>query len=161
MATWPGDTAVFALAVPLIKEWEGYSASPYLDTAGIPTIGWGTTLYPSGRPVTMADPTISQGYAQDCLTFEMQGKSTALQHMLTASPTIHEAAAMLSLCYNIGIANFSGSTVLREFNLGALGAAADAFLLWDKDHSDGKLVVVEGLLNRRKEERAMFLTADA
>ena len=82
--------------------------------------------------------------------------------MLTASPTIHEAAAvMLSLCYNIGIANFSGSTVLREFNLGALDAAADAFLLWDKDHSDGKLVVVEGLLNRRKEERAMFLTADA
>jgi len=160
MAQWPGDTAVFALAMPLIKDWEGLELSPYLDSAGVPTIGWGTILYPNGRPVTMQDPPISQSYAQDCLAYEMQGKSTALQHMLTENPTVHQAAAMLSLCYNIGIANFAGSTVLRQFNAGAFPAAAEAFLMWDKAHVDGNLVVVPGLLNRRNAERTMFLTAD-
>src|SRR5271165_275799 len=118
MAQWPGDTAVFALALSLIKDWEGLQLSPYLDSAGVATIGWGTIVYPNGRPVTMRDPPISQSYAQDCLAYEMQGKSTGLQHLLTADPTVHQAAAMLSLCYNIGIRSFGGSTVLRQFNAG-------------------------------------------
>jgi|HubBroStandDraft_6_1064221.scaffolds.fasta_scaffold06530_8 lysozyme len=161
MPNWPGDDAVFALAMPLIKEFEGYDASPYRDSAGIPTIGWGTILYPNGKPVTMQDPTISQAYAQDCVTYEMQGKSTALQRLLTANPTVHQAAAMLSLTYNIGVANFTGSTVLREFNAGNIQAAADAFLLWDKAHVNGQLVVAPGLLNRRQQEQGVFLTADS
>jgi hypothetical protein len=35
--------------------------------------------------------------------------------------------------------------------------AADAFLMWDKDHQDGQLVVVPGLLKRRQIERAYYL----
>jgi lysozyme len=161
MAQWPGDDAVSALAMPLIQEFEGLRLAPYLDSAGIPTIGWGTILYPNGRPVTMQDPPISQDYAQDCLAFEMQSKSTALQHLLTTDPGLHQAAAMLSLVYNIGVANFTGSTVLRQFNAGNIQAAADAFLLWDKAHVNGELVVVPGLLKRRQAEQVVFLTADS
>jgi len=76
-------------------------------------------------------------------------------------PTIHQAAAMLSLAYNIGTSAFSTSTVLKEFNAGNIQAAADAFLLWDKAHVNGQPVVVAGLLNRRKAEEAVFLTPDA
>ncbi len=161
MAQWPSEQAIFALAMPFIKDAEGYQAAPYLDSAGIPTIGWGTIRYPNSRPVTMQDPPISEAYAQDCLTFEMQGKCASLQHVVTADATAHQAAAMLSLSYNIGIPAFSGSTVLRQFNAGNLQAAADAFLLWDKAHVNGQLVVVPGLLKRRQTEQALFLTADA
>jgi len=45
----------------------------------------------------------------------------------------------------------------RMSNRAADPAAADAFLMWDKDHQDGQLVVVPGLLKRRQIERAYYL----
>jgi|SRR5271163_2191572 len=161
MANWPGDAAVFPLAEPIIKQFEGYSATPYLDSVGVATIGWGTISYPNGQQVTMADPAISQDYAEQCLTYEMSEKSAALSSCFTVMPTLHQAAAMLSLAYNIGQQAFSTSTVLRDFNGGDLQGAANAFLLWDKGHVNGQLVVIPGLLNRREAEQAIFLTPDA
>jgi lysozyme len=161
MANWPGDAAVLPLAEPIIKQWEGLYLSPYLDIAGIPTIGWGTIAYPNGEAVTLSDPPITQAYAEQCLTFQLSMKSVAVENCLTRDPTAHQAAAMLSLTYNIGVANFSTSTVVKQFNAGNIQAAANAFLLWDKAHVNGVLVVIPGLLNRRKSERAVFLTPDS
>ena len=56
---WPGNAAVFALCEPRIKDFEGFRAAPYRDSANIPTIGYGTILYPNGHSVTMADPAIT------------------------------------------------------------------------------------------------------
>jgi lysozyme len=161
MANWPGDAAVLPLAEPIIKQFEGMKLSPYLDSAGIPTIGWGTIQYPNGQRVTMADPAITEDYAEQCLEYEISLKSAAISGCLTEVPTIHQAAAMLSLAYNIGTSAFSTSTVLKEFNAGNIQAAAAAFLLWDKAHVNGQPVVIQGLLNRRQAEQALFLTADA
>lgn len=41
--------------IQLILSFEGFSAKPYLDSAGIPTIGYGNTYYPGGKKVTMKD----------------------------------------------------------------------------------------------------------
>ena len=160
MANWPGNDAVFAHCKDHIKQFEGYSAKPYRDIAGIPTIGWGTTAYPNGRTVTMNDPAITKPYAEQCLTFEMTQKAAAIAPHLERQATIHQAAAMLSLTYNIGVGRFLGSTVLKRFNAGKIRSAAKAFEMWDKAHVDGKLKVVAGLLKRRKQEAAMFLTPD-
>ena len=32
----------------LIRRWEGFRAAPYLDSAGVPTIGYGTIRYEDG-----------------------------------------------------------------------------------------------------------------
>jgi lysozyme len=56
---------------------------------------------------------------------------------------------MVSLCFNIGVNGFAGSSVARDLNAGNVQAAADAFLLWDHP---------EELLGRRKVERAQFLS---
>ena len=32
----------------LIKKYEGFEAKPYLDIAGVPTIGYGATYYQNG-----------------------------------------------------------------------------------------------------------------
>jgi lysozyme len=80
--------------------------------------------------------------------------------MLQQPASLHQAAAMLSLTYNIGTGAFGSSSVLRKFNTGDTAGAADAFLMWDKGTVDGQLVVIQGLLNRRQAERTVFLTAD-
>src|SRR5271156_4486750 len=102
MSFWPGDQNVFPIAEPFIKQWEGFSLAPYLDSANIPTIGWGTIRYPNGQSVTMSDPSISQDYAEDCFRFDLQGASAMIGTHFTQTPTLNQAAAMLSLSYNIG-----------------------------------------------------------
>ena len=42
----------------LIKKYEGYSSKPYLCPAGVATIGYGTTVYPNGKKVSMIVPSI-------------------------------------------------------------------------------------------------------
>ena len=44
----------------LIAQFEGLRLKPYLCSAGVPTIGYGSTFYPSGRKVTMQDKPITQ-----------------------------------------------------------------------------------------------------
>jgi lysozyme len=68
-------------------------------------------------------------------------------------PLPHQAAACLSLAYNIGLANFRKSSVLRRYNNGDLKGAADAFAMWNK--AGGQ--VMSGLTARRDDERVMFL----
>lgn len=161
MFNWPPESTFFPVCEPLIKQWEGLKLAPYLDSVGVPTIGWGTIRYPNGNSVTMRDPPISQQYAEDCLRFEMKQKSLGIAPHLSRVPSAHQAGAMLSLTYNIGLHSFLSSTVLRKFNKADAEGAADAFLMWDKGHKDGKLIVIQGLRNRRKAERKFFLTADA
>ncbi len=165
MANWPGDDAVLPFAMPLIKQFEGFRAAVYKDSAGVPTIGYGTILYPpppqgSGKSVTMNDPQITQAQADTYLGYEMSLKAAAIAPSLQKEATLHQAAAMLSLAYNIGSGAFKSSTVLRKFNAGDIMGAADAFLMWDKATVDGKLQVVDGLHNRRVAERNVFLTND-
>lgn len=161
MANWPSDSAVFPLALTLIKQFEGFRGTPYKDSAGIPTIGYGTILYPTGKSVTMLDKPVTEEQASGFLAYQMGLKSKAIAPMLQKPASLHQAAAMLSLTYNIGTAAFQSSTVLKKFNAGDIAAAADAFLMWDKATVDGKHVVIEGLHNRRVAERTIFLTADA
>ena len=39
--------------VNFIKGFEGFRNKPYLCSAGVPTIGYGTTLYPDGVKVSL------------------------------------------------------------------------------------------------------------
>lgn len=161
MSNWPGDAAVFPFCMPVIKQFEGFRAKPYKDSAGIPTVGYGTIQYPDGKAVTMNDPAVTEPQAEGFLRYQISLKSKTIATYLMRSATLHQAAAMLSLTYNIGTGAFKGSTVLRKFNGGEIPGSADAFLLWDKAVVDGQLVVVPGLHKRRVQERAIFLTADA
>jgi len=165
MSNWPGDSAVFAICDPLVKQFEGFRSAPYKDSGGIPTIGYGTILYPpppqgTGKSVTMSDPACTEAQATGWLEYQLSQKSAQIAPLLQRPATKHQASAMLSLTYNIGVGAFKSSTVLRDFNSGDIAGAADAFMMWDKATVNGQLVVVDGLKNRRTQERTVFLTAD-
>ena len=78
-------------------------------------------------------------------------------HIADVKTVSRQFDAMVSLCFNIGVGAFRSSTVLRQHRAGNYAAAGDAFLMWDKDHQDGVLVEVPGLLKRRQIERAFYL----
>jgi len=145
-------------AAKLVRMFEGFRAEPYLDSAGIPTIGYGTTHYPDGTAVTMKTDPVSEAEATAFLEHDLTETALMLWKFITKQPTLNQWAAMLSLAYNIGANAIAHSTLLRYFNDGNIAGAAGQFLAWDKAHVDGQLVIVQGLLNRRNAERALFLT---
>ena len=48
----------------LIQEFESFEAKPYLDSARVWTIGYGSTYYPNGKKVTGRDKPITREYAE-------------------------------------------------------------------------------------------------
>jgi lysozyme len=139
----------------LIERSEGCELTAYQDVAGIWTIGYGH-IGGVGPGMTITQDQAADFLRQDLASAE-EFVSVATGAVATAD---NQFAAMVSLCFNIGSGNFRTSSVLKFHLAGSVGAAADAFLLWDKAHVDGVLQVVAGLLARRQAERALYLTAD-
>lgn len=136
-----------------LKQREGVRAKAYLDSVGIWTIGVGHTAM-AGPPkpkkgMILSDKEIDQILAHDLVQYE-DGVERALKGVKLKQ---HEFDALVSLCFNIGIRNFTKSSVVKELIAGNKAKAADKFLLWNK--AGGKTVL--GLVNRRKSERLQFL----
>jgi lysozyme len=143
--------------IQLIKSFEGFSSKPYPDpgTGAEPiTIGYGNTYYENKTKVTMHDSPISEERAHQLLEFEVDEKAKSVESLLKVSVNDNEFAALVSFAYNCGVANLSGSTLLKLLNANAdRTAVADQFLRWDK--AAGK--VMAGLTRRRQAERSLFL----
>ena len=137
----------------LIKQSEGMRLEAYPDVHGIWTIGYGHT------GCVTPGMTITQDQADQLLQEDLDGAQNGVGIAVGQADTSdNQFAAMVSLCYNIGLGNFRSSTVLRQHLTGNTPAAADAFLLWNKATIDGTLQVVAGLTRRRTAERALYLT---
>lgn len=145
-----------SLAAQKIALFEGFRCRPYPDSAGVPTIGYGTTHYPDGRAVTMADPLISPTAGLAFLEHDLNDTAVNLWKAMKIQPTLNQWSAMLSLAYNMGWPAIAKSTLVRLFNAGQRGIASMHFLDWNKAHVDGRLVEVKGLMNRRIAEKSLF-----
>jgi lysozyme len=143
----------------LIKSYEGFVDHPYNDSANNATIGYGHLIHLG--PVTADDRTqwgtITETEAARLLSVDLQPRLDVVNKYVKVKLTRNQFNALVSLVYNIGEGNFSTSSVVKNLNAGKIKEAADAFLLWNKETKNGKLVVSEGLTNRRKAERTLFL----
>lgn len=142
--------------IALIKKWEGCRLKAYKDAVGVLTIGYGHTSA-AGDPKVTLGMTITQQEADDILVRDLVKYEAAVQRALTRSPTQAQFDACVSLCYNIGQGAFASSTLVRRFNAGDISGAADAFRMWNKAGGN----VLQGLVNRREDERKLFLSAPA
>jgi lysozyme len=148
---------ISANGLSLIESFEGLRLNPYLDDAGIPTIGYGCITYPSGRKVSMGDAPITEQDALNYLAWQVNERVSAINHMVQVPINQNQFDALASFAYNEGVGALQSSTLLRLLNAGNTSGAADQFLVWDKVRVDGQLVENDGLLHRRHIERTLFL----
>ncbi len=138
--------------IAFMKAYEKFRPTGYRPTPRDKwTVGWGTTGPDINQYSTM---TLDQ--ADERFTFDLVKFAAGVNRKIGAAPTTqNQFDALVSLAYNIGLTAEGTSTLLRLHNAGDYAGAASEFPKWD--HQDG--VVLDGLLNRRKAEAAIYLEA--
>lgn len=132
----------------LTESFEGCRLAAYLDSVGVPTIGYGHT-----HGVTMG-MTCTQEQADAWLQEDVQGAVQAVNDLVTVPLTQQQFDALVDFTFNLGTGALQHSTLLRLLNSGNYQGAGGEFEKWDK--AGGK--VLPGLLRRRQAERDMFNT---
>lgn len=132
-----------------IKSYEQCRLKAYMPTPNdVPTIGWGSTGPDVKLGMTWTQEQADKRFARDLADFA----AGVARRVDPAKTTQKQFDAMTSLAYNIGLAGFGKSTVLRRHNAGDFAGAADAFGMWVKQA--GK--TLNGLVRRRVAEAAMY-----
>ena len=113
----------------------------------------GATYYPNGKAVTLKDAPITEKQADEMLSFMLVKYENAVSRYVSVPLTQNQFDALVSFCYNVGQSNLLSSTLLKKLNNKYYKGVSNEFLKWNK--SGGK--VLQGLVNRRKDEREVFL----
>jgi lysozyme len=151
----PTEYAVSDSGLRFIKQNEGLRLAAYLDSAGIPTIGYGTIRI-NGAPVAMG-MTCTEAEAEGWLRLECNGIARALQRILSVNQNTNQVDSLVDFCYNLGTDAFRGSSLARTINT-KQPVFEDLFTRWNKIHKEGQIVEVPGLTRRRKAEYALYIS---
>lgn len=137
--------------VKLLQEFEGFKNEAYKDSAGIWTIGYGST-HVDGVAVQEGD-TITQEKAEHQMFLDTAAAQTCINANVEVPLKQCMFDALVSLVYNIGGGAFLKSTLFKLLNLQLYDLAANEFVRWNR--AGGK--EIKGLTNRRIREREYFL----
>lgn len=139
----------------LITEFEGFSAKPYLCSAKVPTIGYGNTYYPNGTKVTMLDKEITKVQAFEMFKHIADKFASKVSKLVTSPLNQNQFNALVSLAYNIGIAAFTNSTLLKKVNINHNDKSIELeFKKWNKVNKKE----VAGLTRRRNYEADIYFS---
>jgi lysozyme len=139
----------------IIQECEGFSSTPYLCPAKIPTIGFGSTVYEDGTPVTLKDAPITVDRAKAIMTARLNSEFVpAVQRYVQVPLNQNQFDALVDFAYNLGAGALRTSTLLKYINSNKFSLAAAEFDKWIM--SAGK--PLPGLVKRRRLERTLFET---
>ena len=148
--------------VKLMIELEGFNKCPYVDSAGIITIGVGSTHYEDGTPVRISDTCITYDRAVSLLMLVTNSNATLISAIVKSSINQNQFDALLAFTYNEGQTAFKTSTLLKRININPndVNGITDAFLMWvyAKDPTTGTMVKSKGLINRRNQEIKLYFT---
>lgn len=140
-----------------IKFFEGLRLEAYKDSAGIPTIGYGTIRI-NGKPVTMGMK-ITEAQAEQYLLEDVEKFVVAVNKAIKVPTTQSEFDALVIETYNIGIGAMQDSTFMKRHNAGNKVGCAEAMQWWNKVTVNGQKVTSKGLTNRRRMEAQIYLDA--
>lgn len=147
--------------IEFLEWWEGFRPTMYLDISGLPTIGFGHLIGPGEQHLLTA--TLTRAQARELLIQDSERYAQAVDEAIDVPLTQAQFDALTALCYNIGIANFSRSTVVARINSGDTRAnITEAWAWWNKftNPATGAKEVSKGLANRRAAEIAVYLRGD-
>lgn len=117
----------------MITNFEGFSSKPYLCPAKLATIGYGNTFYPNGKKVTMLDKEITKSEAFEMFKEIADKFAKRVSTCVTSPLNQNQFNSLVSFAYNVGVANFMNSTLLKKVNTvhNDLSIRVE-FLRWDK-----------------------------
>lgn len=139
----------------LIKRFEGLELKPYKCPAGIPTIGYGNTYYPSGSKVKLTDPAITKEKAEELLKFLLGSYEKSVNSFCRDDISQNQFDALVSFAYNCGVNSLKSSTLLKKVNANPNDPTIKAeFLKWNK--ASGR--VLAGLTKRRQAEADLYFS---
>lgn len=133
--------------INLIKEFEALRTEAYKCPAGVWTIGYGHTSNVRKGQV------INELCAETFLAIDLQKCEYAINTSVTVPLNQNQFDALASFIFNVGVGAFQKSTLLKKLNNSDYTGAADKFDEWI--YSNKK--ISQGLINRRKKEKDLFL----
>ena len=143
----------FREAVELIRKYEGFSEKAYPSgDDGKYTVGYGTQFYPDGSPVKLGQ-WCTKEKALEYLYQEVKAIRSSLDDLnLNLDHSMEQA--LISFIHSVGWTPFMYSNIIDAIERDDLGEAAEEIKSWifDENHE-----VIGGLLDRRREEVALFL----
>lgn len=146
-----------ANGIDFIKSHEGLKLTQYLDSAGLPTIGYGHLIKPNegfymGR-------TITTDQAIDLLKADLRPAEAAVNAGIFVPLNQWQFDALVSLVFNIGAGAFNSSTLKGRINNQFTPAEiTEAWQRWNKITVNGVLTVSPGLTARRKDETDRYFS---
>lgn len=138
--------------IRLILSFEGFSAQPYLDSAGIPTIGYGNTYYPNGKKVTLKDPAISKEKGIELFSSVLPSYEKIVSNKIKITLTQNQFDALVSHTYNTG----GSDTLFSLINKKSDPESIRDWFISRYITAGGK--VLNGLIKRRKAEAELFFS---
>jgi GH24 family phage-related lysozyme (muramidase) len=141
--------------VELIKSFEGLRQTATRLPDGRWTLGYGHTFSArEGARVTQED-------ADALLRFDLLPIVDAINNLVVVPLNQNQFDALVSFCFNIGVENFTASTVLKRINEGRMNEAAQAMDAWRSAEFNGQTYVLAPLIRRRAAEKSLFQTPDS
>lgn len=142
---------ISAEGLQLIKDSEGLRLKAYRCSAGVWTIGYGTTSA-TGLIDIKPDTTITKAQAEKLLLKSLKAYEDCVNECVKVELKQSQYDALVCFCYNIGCGAFKKSTLLKKLNKGDYSAVPSELMKWTK--AGGKNVA--GLVNRRTKEAALW-----
>ena len=136
------------------EEWiaaqEGLRLEPYLDSAGVLTVCVGHT-------VSVEQRTYTRDECLDLLDADLQRFEQAVDNAIEPDPEGDGRTALVSLAFNIGAGAFTRSRLVEliQSNHDEWEVTLE-WLSWDHAHVNGRAQVIDGLLERRRREVALY-----
>ena len=151
--------------IEMIKHHEGVRVKPYQCPALIWTVGVGHVIDQSHIKVKLEERkalpipdgwnrTLSMGEVDEMLAKDLGSFEAGVRRLCPDGLTPGRLGALTSFAFNVGLGNLQRSTLRMKHNRGDYEGAAEAFLDWTK--ASGK--VLKGLVTRRNDERALYLS---
>jgi len=147
----------------LIKEFEGLKLKPYLCSASVPTIGYGSTYYENGTKVKLTDAPITKERADALFKIVADDFAKRVVPLIKKPVTQNQFNALVSFAFNLGSdidadnipEGLGDSRLLRFVNANPNdGNIAKEFIKWNK--AGGR--VLDGLTKRRIKESQLYFT---
>lgn len=138
--------------VDFTKEYEGFSATPYKDSGGVWTVGYGHT----STAKKYIGSSISEQKGEDLLMIDLSFTSVSVNQLVTSTLNQNQFDAICDWTFNLGSGTLKKSTLLKCLNSSQFDLVPKELRKWVFVKENDVPTVEPGLVRRREAEVELF-----